>query len=171
MQADRWIKLPSPYRLDLTNGQTTIIGKHTSAISRICYEPSTNLLLTSSWDKTLRIWDPTAQQPRLLKTLVQPDKILAMDITPPYPSSALVKQPIKKRVVLATTSRHVRIYDLEVLRQRIDESKEDDGDQWDPEQQRESSLKYMIRDVRCTPEGTGEAHVSLAHLVQRSSVY
>lgn len=149
-------------RLDLSTGQVTIIGKHSSAISRVRYEPTSNLLLTASWDRTLKLWDPTLSSPRLLKTLQQSDKILAMDVSPPYPSSPLVKEQ-KRRVVLAMTSRQVVIYDLGDLRRRIDAvqgasdgSDEADGEQWEPEQKRESSLKYMIRDVRCNADGVGE---------------
>lgn len=145
------------HSLDLSTGQATIIGKHTSAISRIRYEASTNLLLTSSWDQTLQLWDPLSQPARHLKTLSQPDKVLAMDVSPPYASSSLVQTGGKKRAVLAMTGRQIRIYDLEVLRAKADAQADgDDGEQWEPEQERECSLKYMIRDVRCSPEGTGE---------------
>lgn len=149
-------------RLDLSTGQITIIGKHSSAISRLRYEPTSDLLLTASWDRTLKLWDPSLSSPRLLKTLQQSDKILAMDVSPPYPSSPLVKEQ-KRRVVLAMTSRQVVIYDLADLRRRIDAaegatdgSDEANGEQWEPEQKRESSLKYMIRDVRCNADGVGE---------------
>lgn len=151
----------------MTTGEATIIGKHTSAISRIRYEASTNLLLTASWDQTLQIWDPLSQPPRHLKTLRQPDKVLAMDVSPPYPSSGLVSPEAKKRLVLATAGQKIRVYDLQDLRGRIDAGSEGEGggalndEQWEAEDNRESSLKYMIRDVRCNAEGTGYATSSV----------
>ncbi|CAO1632600.1 unnamed protein product [Sympodiomycopsis kandeliae] len=147
--------------LNLTTGESTIIGKHTSAISRIRYEPSTNLLLTSSWDRTLQLWDPQSEPPRHLKTLTQPDKILAMDVSPPYAGSSLLSSQVKRRVVLALAGRQVRIYDLEEVRRKVDNSDSDADSEWEPEQSRESSLKYMIRDVRCNAEGIGYATSSV----------
>jgi cell cycle arrest protein BUB3 len=47
------------------------------------------------------------------------------------------------RLVVATAGRHVNIYDLRNMSQ--------------PEQRRESSLKYQTRCVRCYPNGTGYA--------------
>ncbi|CAE5960013.1 unnamed protein product [Arabidopsis arenosa] len=47
------------------------------------------------------------------------------------------------RLVVATAARHVNIYDLRNMSQ--------------PEQRRESSLKYQTRCVRCYPNGTGYA--------------
>lgn len=146
--------------LDLTTGESTTIGKHSSAISRIRYQADTNLLLTTSWDKTLQLWDPLSQPPRHLKTLQQPDKVLAMDVSPPYPGSKLISGQVKRRAVLALAGRQVRIYDLDSLRSKLD-SNPSDEDQWPTEESRESSLKYMIRDVRCNPEGLGYATSSV----------
>ncbi|KAE8716727.1 Mitotic checkpoint protein BUB3 [Hibiscus syriacus] len=50
---------------------------------------------------------------------------------------------VGNRVVVATAGRHVNVYDLRKMSQ--------------PEQQRESSLKYQTRCVRCYPNGTGYA--------------
>lgn len=85
-----------------------------------------------------------------------------MDISPPYPRSSTESDPnIKRRAVLAMTGRQVRIYDLTKLREKIearsDPGVEPEGEaQWEAEQNRESSLKYMIRDLRCNPNGVGE---------------
>jgi cell cycle arrest protein BUB3 len=46
------------------------------------------------------------------------------------------------RLVVACAGRHVVIYDLRNMGQ--------------PEQTRESSLKYQTRSVRCYPNGTGQ---------------
>lgn len=151
---DRRVRL-----LDLETGNATILGKHGSAISRVRYEPSTRLLITASWDKTIKLWDTTSQPVKLVKTLKMPEKVLAMDVSPPWPASALVPaEGVRRRLVVAMAARQVRIYDLEDLRRRVDQAGgvDDEAEQWEAEQTRESSLKYMVRDVRCNPNGIGE---------------
>ena len=77
---DRRVRL-----LNLETGQMNIVGKHTAAISKIRFSHSTNLLISCSWDSTLQVWDPSPINPSLLHTINLPDKVLAMDVSPPYP--------------------------------------------------------------------------------------
>lgn len=162
---DRRVRL-----LNLETGQSNIIGKHSSAISRVRYSSTTNLLLSSSWDSTLKVWDATASSPTLLKTLTLPDKILAMDLSPPFPHTLLPNQSSVKvidstpRAVVGMTGRHIHIFNLEQWRQEVDKVKKggkEDEEAWKAEQKRESSLKFMVRDIRCMPNGDGYATSSV----------
>lgn len=88
-------------------------------------------VISGSWDKTLKCWDPrgaSSQERTLVGTYTQPERVYSLSL-------------VGNRVVVATAGRHVNIYDLRNMSQ--------------PEQQRESSLKYQTRCVQCYPNGTG----------------
>lgn len=88
-------------------------------------------VVTGSWDKTLKCWDPrgaSGQERTLVGTYAQPERVYSLSL-------------FSNRLVVATAGRHVNIYDLRNMSQ--------------PEQRRESSLKYQTRCVRCYPNGTG----------------
>lgn len=88
-------------------------------------------VITGSWDKTLKCWDPrgaSGQERTLVGTYTQPERVYSLSL-------------VGNRLVVATAGRHVNVYDLRNMSQ--------------PEQRRESSLKYQTRCVRCYPNGTG----------------
>ena len=88
-------------------------------------------VITGSWDKTLKCWDPrgaSGLERTLVGTYPQPERIYSLSL-------------VGNRLVVATAGRHVNVYDLRNMSQ--------------PEQRRESSLKYQTRCVRCYPNGTG----------------
>lgn len=88
-------------------------------------------VITGSWDKTLKCWDPrgaSGQERTLVGTYPQPERVYSLSL-------------VGNRLVVATAGRHVNVYDLRNMSQ--------------PEQRRESSLKYQTRCVRCYPNGTG----------------
>ncbi len=63
------------------------------------------------------------------------------------------------RLVVAMAGRHVWVYDLLPLAKAIRKEK-NKGEvvkerDFEPDQKRESSLKYMTRDIRCMPAGDG----------------
>ena len=87
-------------------------------------------MITRSWDKTLKCWDPrgaSGQEKTLVGTYSQPDPVYSM---------SLVDHPL----VVATTRKHINVYNLCNMSQ--------------PEQRRESSLKYQTRCVHFYPNGT-----------------
>lgn len=91
----------------------------------------TGQVISGSWDKTIKCWDPrgaSGQERTLVGTYAQPERVYSMSL-------------VGHRVVVATAGRHVNVYDLRNMSQ--------------PEQRRESSLKYQTRCVRCYPNGTG----------------
>lgn len=161
---DRRVRL-----LNLLTGQTQVLGKHEAAASKVRYSPSTNLLITSSWDATVMVWDTKKQPPRLVRTISLPDKVLAMDVSPPYhqvSSSDSNTESIVKdahpRLVVGMAGRAIHVFDLQKWRTLIDANENandgsDDDTAWKAEQRRESSLKYMLRDLRCMPSGLGFA--------------
>jgi cell cycle arrest protein BUB3 len=88
-------------------------------------------VITGSWDKTVKCWDPrgvSGPERTLVGTYSQPERVYSMSL-------------VGNRLVVATAGRHVNIYDLRNMSQ--------------PEQKRDSSLKYQTRCVRCFPNGTG----------------
>lgn len=86
----------------------------------------TDLLITGSWDATLKLWDPRIRQ--LVGQFQQPERVYAMDCS-------------FQRVIVGTAARHVWIWDLRRMAE--------------PEQRRESSLKYQTRCITAYPDGTG----------------
>jgi cell cycle arrest protein BUB3 len=88
-------------------------------------------VITGSWDKTVKCWDPrgvSGPEHTLVGTYAQPERVYSLSL-------------VGNRLVVATAGRHVNIYDLRNMSQ--------------PEQKRDSSLKYQTRCVRCFPNGTG----------------
>nr|KAJ0192830.1 hypothetical protein LSAT_V11C800414100 [Lactuca sativa] len=99
-------------------------------------------VITGSLDKTLKCWDPRgggAQERALVGTYGQPERVYSISL-------------VGNRVVVATTGRHVNVYDLRNMSQ--------------PEQRRESSLKYQTRCVQCYPNGTSRVAMEFFELTE-----
>eukprot|EP00030_Apusomonadida_sp_AF-17_P006957 a692_22.p1 GENE.a692_22~~a692_22.p1 ORF type:complete len:351 (+),score=110.39 a692_22:59-1054(+) len=120
--------------VDLTSGLSTELGSHDAPARTLRYSDAVRSLVTGSWDKTMRIWDPRAAG-RATATVQLPDKAFALDTT-------------GYRVVVGTAGRHVHIYDVRMLG-------------GEPEQRRESSLKHQTRCIAANPSGTGYALSSI----------
>jgi hypothetical protein len=82
----------SVHRFDLNTGVASEIGAHTEAVRCLSYSTGANAVVSSSWDKTLRIWDPRSPQGGLVTSL--PDKAFTMDTH-------------GNRVIVGTAGRHV----------------------------------------------------------------
>ncbi|THG23606.1 hypothetical protein TEA_025944 [Camellia sinensis var. sinensis] len=120
-------------RLVFSSGKEDILGKHDAPVRCIEYSYAAGQVITGSWDKTIKCWDPrgaSGQERTLVGTYTQPERVYSLSL-------------VGNRLVVATAGRHVNIYDLRNMSQ--------------PEQRRESSLKYQTRCVRCYPNGTGYA--------------
>ncbi|KAK4340166.1 hypothetical protein RND71_041628 [Anisodus tanguticus] len=120
-------------RLVFNYGREDILGRHDAPVRCIEYSYATGQVITGSWDKTLKCWDPrgaSGQEHTLVGTYTQPERVYSLSL-------------VGNRLVVATAGRHVNVYDLRNMSQ--------------PEQRRESSLKYQTRCVRCYPNGTGYA--------------
>ncbi|GMN37872.1 hypothetical protein TIFTF001_007174 [Ficus carica] len=120
-------------RLVFNYNKEDILGRHDAPVRCVEYSYAAGQLITGSWDKTLKCWDPrgaSGQERTLVGTYPQPERVYSLSL-------------VGNRLVVATAGRHVNVYDLRNMSQ--------------PEQRRESSLKYQTRCVRCYPNGTGYA--------------
>ncbi|KAL2649628.1 hypothetical protein R1flu_017756 [Riccia fluitans] len=115
-------------RYDFSTGREDILGTHDSPVKCVEYSHTTGQVISGSWDKTMRCWDARAASGQ--ETHPQPERVYSMSL-------------VGYRLVIATAGRHINVYDLRNMSQ--------------PEQRRESSLKYQTRCVRCYPNGTGYA--------------
>ncbi|WFD22755.1 mitotic spindle checkpoint protein Bub3 [Malassezia equina] len=138
---DRRVRL-----LNMETGQMVILGKHDNGVCRVCFDPHTHLLFSGSWDATVKVWDPFGDPANALKaTLTMPGKVFAMDVSPP-------SSPLPAQLIVAMSERAVYVYNTSRLREALNGPH---ADSFEPEQRRESSLKFMLRDVKSTPDGTG----------------
>ncbi|KAK7027445.1 mitotic spindle checkpoint protein Bub3 [Paramarasmius palmivorus] len=95
--------------------------------------PERNALITGSWDRSLRFFDPRAAAAQV-SLHEAPERVYKMDI-------------VNNTLVVAMASRLFNIYDVRKMDM--------------PAQQRESSLKYMTRSVACMVTGEGYATASV----------
>ncbi|KAF9234727.1 WD40 repeat-like protein [Melanogaster broomeanus] len=115
--------------LDLSSEKVTYLGQHGNAVSAMNYAREQNVLITGSWDQSLRFWDsraPTAET----STHPLPERVYNMDL-------------VNHTLVVAMASRLFHIYDIRKMSE--------------PAQMRESSLKFMTRSLACMPDGQGYA--------------
>jgi cell cycle arrest protein BUB3 len=102
-----------------------VLGTHNEAIRCVHYSPLVNLIITGSWDKLVKLWDP--RSPNCVGTYEQPDKVYAMD-------------SCDDKLVVGTAGRKIRIWNLSNM--GVSES-------------RESSLKFQTRTLKCFPNKQG----------------
>lgn len=85
-----------------------------------------NVIITGSWDQTVKIWDPRA--PTNTGSYNQPDRVYTMAVC-------------GDKLIVGTAERHVLVWDLRNMGY--------------VQQRRESSLKYQTRCIRCFPNRQG----------------
>ncbi|KIK03821.1 hypothetical protein K443DRAFT_461558 [Laccaria amethystina LaAM-08-1] len=119
--------------LDLSTERMTNLGTHNDSISSMSFSQANNVLITGSWDRTIRFWDPRAQTHQQ-SSHETPERVYTLDL-------------VNHTLVVAMASRLFHIYDV----RKMDI----------PAQQRESSLKYMTRSLACMPDGQGYATASV----------
>lgn len=113
---------------ELNTSTETILGDHEKAVRCLEYSTPHDLLISGGWDAALKTWD--ARQKGCVGTYELPSKIFSMCLA-------------NNRLVVATSGRNVNVYDLRAM--------------GEPEQRRESSLKFQTRCVRAFVDSTGYA--------------
>jgi len=84
---------------NITQGPTAAqnVGKHDAPIKCLRYVPEKNIVITGSWDKTLKVWD--LRQPNPAATLAVTERVYAMDA--------------RGQVLVASTAdKQIHVYDL-----------------------------------------------------------
>eukprot|EP00930_Biecheleria_cincta_P069310 TRINITY_DN57064_c0_g1_i1.p1 TRINITY_DN57064_c0_g1~~TRINITY_DN57064_c0_g1_i1.p1 ORF type:complete len:376 (+),score=56.73 TRINITY_DN57064_c0_g1_i1:53-1129(+) len=115
----------------LATQQEQQIGQHDAPVKEVFFIDDMNMVVSGSWDKTLRFWN--MQQPNPVATLQLPERCYAMD----------VKYPL---LVVACADRHVLVYNLQTLQQNPQ-----------PYKQGQTALKMQTRAISCFPDKSGYA--------------
>jgi cell cycle arrest protein BUB3 len=139
-------------RLDLTTGEQAVVSQHDAAVNKIAYDSATQLLVSSSWDKTLHIHILSSEDrsnPTSIVTISLDEKPYAMSLSP-------------SKLVIAMSTRKNYIYELKHLLTLAAENNDTSNRvQADPWQIRESSMKFMTRAIACNSDDTGYASSSI----------
>jgi mRNA export factor len=125
--ADKQVKL-----FDIASQQTQQIGAHDAPVRAVrfveCGPTNTQVVVSGSWDKTLKYWDMRAPQP--VSTVNLPERVYCMDSS-------------QKLLVVGCAERQISIIDLNNPQQIFKNSM--------------SPLKWQTRSISCYPQGNGFA--------------
>ncbi|XP_016429783.1 mitotic checkpoint protein BUB3-like isoform X1 [Sinocyclocheilus rhinocerous] len=128
---------------DLNTDQDTIVGTHDAPIRCVEYCPEVNVMVTGSWDMSVRLWDP--RTPCNAGTFTQPEKVYTLSVTVFQLSVAVFQvytlSVAGDRLIVGTAGRRVLVWDLRNMGY--------------VQQRRESSLKYQTRCIRAFPNKQG----------------
>lgn len=117
---------------DVATGQSQDLGTHAGPVKCLRYltfgSSNTEVLVTGSWDKTLKYWD--LRQPQPISTVMMPERVYTLDS----------KQQL---LVVGTAERHIAIIDLSNPATIFKTT--------------QSPLKWQTRAVACYNEGDGYA--------------
>ncbi|KAI8812542.1 WD40-repeat-containing domain protein [Cladochytrium replicatum] len=119
--------------VDVATNVDASVGTHDEAICSVVFAKQTGQVITGSWDKSVKMWDPRSND-SLVGKYDQREKVFSMDVT-------------HYMLVVAMAGRNVDIYDIRNMNQIV--------------QQRTSSLKFMTRTVKCMRNGQGYASSSI----------
>lgn len=79
---------------NLNTDQTQVVAKHDAPIRHLFHvKDMNNMLVTGSWDKTLRYWD--LRQPNPIHTQQLPERVYAMDVNYPLLVVGLANRKIQ----------------------------------------------------------------------------
>jgi len=117
---------------DFGSSTETVLGEHEKGVKAVCWQKELGAVVSGGWDKQIKVWD--ARAAKCTASSEVPDKVFTMAVT-------------SNRIVVGTANRHVWVYDVRNLKE--------------PEQKRESSLKFQTRCIRAYPDGSGYALSSI----------
>jgi len=115
----------------LATQQEQQIGQHDAPVKEVFSVDEMNLVISGSWDKTLRFWN--MQQPQPVATLTLPERVYSMD----------VKYPL---LIVGCADRHLLVYNLQNIQQNPA-----------PYKAGQTNLKMQTRCVSAFPDKTGYA--------------
>lgn len=137
---------------DLQSGQSSQIAAHDATIRSVRFVDAGNtgsqMLVTGSWDKTLKYWDLRSQNP--VSTVQLPERVYTIDVQ-------------QKLLVVGTAERHICIFDLSnpgTIFKTI-----------------QSQLKWQTRVISCLPSGNGfavgsiEGRCAIQYVEERDQQY
>eukprot|EP00877_Chromochloris_zofingiensis_P011447 jgi/Chrzof1/6556/Cz19g00280.t1 len=126
---------------NLATNQSQQVAAHDAPIRQVALIPEINLLVTGSWDKTLKYWD--MRQPNAAFTYQLPERCYTLD----------VKHPL---LVVGTADRHILVFNLQNPNT--------------PYKTLQSPLKWQTRCLAAFPDKTGylvgsiEGRVAVHHV-------
>lgn len=126
-------------QLDLSSGAQTVLGSHEDAIRSVHWSEEHQILLSASWDSTLKAWDLRQPGGQAARTAQLPAKAFTMDAR-------------RNTLAVGCADRHVSLFDLQSFVS---------GQSAAPKEQRVSSLKFMTRCLRINPNADAYANTSI----------
>jgi len=130
--------------------QPVQVGMHAAPASCIAFSSQLQMVVTASWDKTVKFWTPG--NPTCVATLPLQERAYCMDLR-------------DERLVVATANRHVYVWNTQSIAQG----------NLQPDKQETSQLKYQTRCIAIFPDKDGyaigsiEGKVGVTYFDQRQS--
>eukprot|EP01048_Picozoa_sp_COSAG05_P007036 COSAG05_NODE_482_length_9373_cov_198.471318_4_plen_363_part_00 len=121
--------------INVATGNDTSLATHSQPAQCVEYCAARSAVVSAGWDKLLILSDPRAPP------LPRGSPANANNAMAELPDKAYTLALSDNRIVVGMAGRHIYVYDVRNLSE--------------PEQRRESSLKYQTRCIRCTPDGQG----------------
>jgi|EP01049_Picozoa_sp_SAG25_P005768 mRNA export factor len=118
----------SAQHFDLNTQALTQVAQHAAPVKCVAWSQPINCLVTGSWDKTVKFWQPGS--PNAAASIQLQERCYAMDLRDEY-------------LVVGTADRHVQIFDVRKPNQQL--------------KSEISPLKYQTRTVALFPEKDGYA--------------
>lgn len=115
----------------LATQQEQQIGVHAAPVKEVFCVDDMNMVVSGSWDKTLKFWD--MRQPNPVAQIQLPERVYCMDM----------KFPL---LVVGMAERHLHVYNLQSIQANPA-----------PYRQGQTALKMQTRSVSCFPDKTGYA--------------
>ncbi|GAA6027163.1 hypothetical protein JCM8097_002445 [Rhodosporidiobolus ruineniae] len=135
--------------VNFDSNETQLICKHDEPVRCVEYSEELGAVISGSWDSTLRLTsiDRSTSQPSPTPLILRlPHKVYSLAVS-------------RSKIVCAMGGRHVWIWDIPELKRQIEEGKT--GDEIEPWQKRESSLKFMTRAVKIMADDQGYVTTSI----------
>lgn len=129
--------------------EPAVLSEHEQGANKVAYDLERDVLLSTSWDRTLHIHSPSDRKHYRVQLAAKP---FALSLS-------------ASRAVVAMAERKVSVYDLSALAQLLSQTGGTSSSQdvlgMEPWQDRLSNLKFMARAVACNPDGSGFATSSI----------